>query len=321
MLRWKSRGVTPPRRSSTTPPSYFPGGRCSARCRSRSPAANTGRFSARTGPARRRCSRCSLQSAIRRPASWRSSASVSATSTCGSCVDRSASSATASPTACPRWRRPSRSSSPAGTDSSRRWWGRFDGPARREALATLRRVGCDQLADQPFGQCSQGERQRGPGREVASRTARVAVARRAGAWRRPSRAGGADRGARRARGAGGPTTVHVADTLEELSGLTTHAMLISAACCCFGVVAEVLVDEVLSECSARRLRWNGEAGATRASCGLLVVAVDRRSTPIVADGVHSRDGCRRDRSVCRGSRRVPGAPGRLPPQRFWRGTA
>ena len=129
------------------------------------------------------------------------------------------------------------------------WWGRFDGPARREALATLGRVGCDQLADQPFGQCSQGERQRVlVARSLLGRHELLVL---------DEPALGVDLPGREAlievldglAGHGGPTTVHVAHTLEELSGLTTHAMLISRGLLvASGVAAEVLVDGALSEC-------------------------------------------------------------------------
>jgi len=48
---------------------------------------------------------------------------------------------------------------------------------------------------------------------------------------------------------GGPTTVHVAHTLEELSGMTSHAMLIARGrIVAAGSADEVLVDEALSEC-------------------------------------------------------------------------
>ena len=40
------------------------------------------------------------------------------------------------------------------------WWGSFEEPARAEARALLAVLGCDALAAQPFGACSQGERQR-----------------------------------------------------------------------------------------------------------------------------------------------------------------
>ncbi len=40
------------------------------------------------------------------------------------------------------------------------WWGEFDDTDREEAHALLKRLRCDQLAEQPFGHCSQGERQR-----------------------------------------------------------------------------------------------------------------------------------------------------------------
>jgi len=129
------------------------------------------------------------------------------------------------------------------------WWGRFGAEARAEALAMLGRVGCAELAERPFGECSQGERQR------------VLVARslfgRHDFLLLDEPALGVDLPGREAlievldelAGRGGPTTVHVAHTLEELPGLTTHAMLLSRGrLVASGVATEVLVDEALSEC-------------------------------------------------------------------------
>jgi iron complex transport system ATP-binding protein len=129
------------------------------------------------------------------------------------------------------------------------WWGRFDEDARAAAAAALGRVGCGQLAAQPFGQCSQGERQR------------VLVARSLFGHHEllllDEPALGVDLPGREAliealdelTGPAGPTTVHVAHTLEELPGLTSHAMLIARGrLIASGVAAEVLVDEALSAC-------------------------------------------------------------------------
>ena len=129
------------------------------------------------------------------------------------------------------------------------WWGRFDAAARAEAGAMLGRVGCAQLAEQPFGQCSQGERQRVlVARSLFGRHELLLL---------DEPALGVDLPGREAlievldalAGPDGPTTVHVAHSLEELPGLTTHALLISGGrLVASGVVAQVLVDEKLSEC-------------------------------------------------------------------------
>jgi iron complex transport system ATP-binding protein len=129
------------------------------------------------------------------------------------------------------------------------WWGRFDERARAAAAATLARVGCDQLAEQPYGQCSQGERQRVlVARSLFGRHELLLLDEPALGVDLPGREaliGVLDELA----GPDGPTTVHVAHTLEELPGLTTHAMLLARGqLVASGAAAEVLVDAALSEC-------------------------------------------------------------------------
>ena len=77
------------------------------------------------------------------------------------------------------------------------WWGEFDDTDREEAHALLKRLRCDQLAEQPFGHCSQGERQRVLIAALPVRPPPAAAPRRAGRRRGPARARGARGGARR----------------------------------------------------------------------------------------------------------------------------
>ena len=129
------------------------------------------------------------------------------------------------------------------------WWGRFDDAERGAAMAMLGRVGCGTLADQPFGQCSQGERQRVlVARSLLGRHELLLLDEPALGVDLPGREaliGVLDELAV----PGGPTTVHVAHTLEELPGVTSHAMLIARGrLVAAGSADEVLVDEALSEC-------------------------------------------------------------------------
>jgi iron complex transport system ATP-binding protein len=129
------------------------------------------------------------------------------------------------------------------------WWGRFDEAALAEAREMLDRVGCGQLADQPFGRCSQGECQRVlVARSLFGRHELLLLDEPALGVDLPGREaliGVLDELA----GPDGPTTVHVAHTLEELPGMTSHAMLIARGrVVAAGPAAEVLVAEALSEC-------------------------------------------------------------------------
>ena len=131
------------------------------------------------------------------------------------------------------------------------WWGDFTDADRAGATALLGRVGCAGLADQPFGLCSQGERQRvllaralfgrgelllldepAVGVDLPGREALISVLDELAAD-------------------GGPPTLHVAHTLEELPASSTHALLLRGGVpIAAGPVDEVLVDAALSECYA-----------------------------------------------------------------------
>jgi iron complex transport system ATP-binding protein len=123
------------------------------------------------------------------------------------------------------------------------WWASSGEADRVRGMQILAALGCSALSDQPFGYCSQGERQRVllarslfvehplllldepcagvdlPGREALV-LALTALARSANA----------------------PATVHVSHSLEELPSVTTHALLLRAG----DVVAAGPVDEVIT---------------------------------------------------------------------------
>jgi iron complex transport system ATP-binding protein len=127
------------------------------------------------------------------------------------------------------------------------WWGTFDEEDRSTARALLMRVGCGELIEQSFGQCSQGERQRvllarslfgrhplllldepSVGVDFPGREALIGVL--------DDLAGEDD----------APTTVHVVHTLEELPSSTTHAALLRAgALVAAGPIASVLTADIL----------------------------------------------------------------------------
>jgi iron complex transport system ATP-binding protein len=146
------------------------------------------------------------------------------------------------------------------------WWGSFAEADRLVAHELLARLGCAALADQQFGRCSQGERQR------------ILLAR---SWYGGHRlllldepAVGVDLPGREALISSldelatdaTMTTVHVVHTLEELPASTTHALLLrDGVVVAAGEVDEALSDETLSATyaiSIRLTRLGGRFAAT-----------------------------------------------------------
>jgi iron complex transport system ATP-binding protein len=141
------------------------------------------------------------------------------------------------------------------------WWGTFDEDDEREARALLSDLHCGHLIEQAFGWCSQGERQR------------ILIARSLLGGHRllllDEPAAGVDLPGREAlvvaldrlAAAGGPTTVQVAHTLEELPTSITHALLLREGLpVATGRATEVLCDDLLSECFGSPFRVERSAG-------------------------------------------------------------
>ena len=129
------------------------------------------------------------------------------------------------------------------------WWTETTDAERARGRQILAALGCSELADRPFGACSQGERQRVllarslfvehplllldepcvgvdlPGREALV-LALTALA----------------------RSGGSPATVHVSHSLEELPPTTSHALLLRAG----EVVAVGPIEEALTELTLER---------------------------------------------------------------------
>ncbi len=129
------------------------------------------------------------------------------------------------------------------------WWATSDDVDRSRGLRVLAALGCDGLAEQAFGFCSQGERQRvllarslfvehplllldepGAGVDLPGREALVLAL------------------TALARTAEPPTTVHVSHSLEDLPPITSHALLLREG----AAVAQGLIEEVLTERSMER---------------------------------------------------------------------
>ena len=136
------------------------------------------------------------------------------------------------------------------------WWGAFDDDDRDGARRLLDDLSCGHLADQPFSHCSQGERQRilvarsllgghelllldepTAGVDLPGREALVAALEALAA------------------SGSGPTTVHCAHTLEELSPSITHAALLrDGRLVAAGPADDVLTAGHLSDCFGIALR-------------------------------------------------------------------
>jgi iron complex transport system ATP-binding protein len=142
------------------------------------------------------------------------------------------------------------------------WWGAFDRAAEEEARSLLAELHCAHVADQLFGLCSLGERQRiliaramlgrhalllldepAIGVDLPGREALVSVL--------DGLAAAPDR----------PTIVHVAHSLEELPTRVSHALLLrEGRAVAAGPAAEVLADGPLSACFGLSVHLERVAG-------------------------------------------------------------
>ena len=149
------------------------------------------------------------------------------------------------------------------------WWAATDGADRVRGLRILAALGCASLADQAFGSCSQGERQRvllarslfvehplllldepGAGVDLPGREALVLAL------------------TALARSPDPPTTVHVSHSLEDLPPTTSHAMLLRGGeVVALGPIEEVLTERLIERCFGLAIRVTREDGrwAARAS--------------------------------------------------------
>lgn len=128
------------------------------------------------------------------------------------------------------------------------WWGSFDDEDRKAALALLERLHCGALAEQAFGRCSQGERQRVLiARSLFGRHELLLLDEPALGVDLPGREALVVALDELASDPDSPATVHVAHTLEELPSSTTHALLLrDGMAVASGKVDDVLTDEALS---------------------------------------------------------------------------
>ncbi|HVB06958.1 MAG TPA: ATP-binding cassette domain-containing protein [Acidimicrobiales bacterium] len=130
------------------------------------------------------------------------------------------------------------------------WWSEFDDEERAAAGALLERLHCGHLAAQPFGRCSQGERQRVLiARSLFGRHELLLLDEPALGVDLPGREALVQALDQLAVAPGAPASIQVAHTLEELPRSITHALLLRAgSAVASGPVDAVLTDEALSEC-------------------------------------------------------------------------
>lgn len=142
------------------------------------------------------------------------------------------------------------------------WWGEFSEEDQARALALLRELHCGGLAEQSFGSCSQGERQRILlARSLFGRHRLLLLDEPALGVDLPGREALINALQSLAKGAEAPTTVQVAHTLEELPASTSHALLLRAGgVIASGPIEEVLRDEPLSECFSIAFHVERSAG-------------------------------------------------------------
>jgi iron complex transport system ATP-binding protein len=127
------------------------------------------------------------------------------------------------------------------------WWGEFDDEDKKRANEILHRLRCDQIAEQAFGRCSQGERQRVLlARALFARSELLLLDEPAMGVDLPGREALVNALDELARTADAPTTIHVAHTLEELPAITHAVALRGGKVLAMGTAPEVLTSSVLS---------------------------------------------------------------------------
>ena len=130
------------------------------------------------------------------------------------------------------------------------WWTTFSEAERASARALLEQQRCGRLMDQPFGRCSQGERQRILiARSMFGRHRLLLLDEPAVGVDLPGREALVDSLDDLASALESPATLHVVHALEELPRSTTHALLLrDGQQVASGRVDDVLVDRALSDC-------------------------------------------------------------------------
>ncbi|MEV5886987.1 ATP-binding cassette domain-containing protein [Streptomyces sp. NPDC052020] len=148
-------------------------------------------------------------------------------------------------------------------------WGRYDTATRERAHALLGELGCKELADRRFGDCSGGQRARVLiSRALMADPSLLLLDEPFNALDLPSREDLVDALHRLAAGRGDLATVTVTHHLEELPPSTTHAFLLKEGrTLASGPVGHVLTPDNMTSCFGRPVhvarhdgRWYARSG-------------------------------------------------------------
>ncbi len=149
------------------------------------------------------------------------------------------------------------------------WWSTFSDADEAHAIELLHRLRCDRIVDQPFGRCSQGERQRILlARSLFGRHPLLLLDEPAVGVDLPGRESLVAALDDLAESPEPPATVHVVHTLEELPRSTSHMLMLRAGeVVAAGPIEDVCTDANLSACfsiDVRVSRIEGRLHATAA---------------------------------------------------------
>ena len=142
------------------------------------------------------------------------------------------------------------------------WWASSDEADRVRGLQILSTLGCSGLSDQPFGSCSQGERQRVLlARSLFVEHPLLLLDEPCAGVDLPGREALVLALTALARSPNPPASVHVSHNLEELPPVTTHALLLRAGdVVAAGPVDEVITDDALGHCFGLSMTVTREEG-------------------------------------------------------------
>ena len=130
------------------------------------------------------------------------------------------------------------------------WWAPTSEADRVRGLQILAALGCAALADQAFGSCSQGERQRVLlARSLFVEHPLLLLDEPCAGVDLPGREALVLALTALARSADSPTTVHVSHSLEELPATTSHVLLLrEGEVVALGPIEEVMTEQSMERC-------------------------------------------------------------------------
>ncbi len=142
------------------------------------------------------------------------------------------------------------------------WWASTDEADLVRGRQILKALGCDGLAERPFGSCSQGERQRVLlARSLFVEHPLLLLDEPCAGVDLPGREALVLALTALARSSDSPTTVHVSHLLEELPATTSHALLLrEGEAVAMGPIEDVLTERSLGDCFGLAITLTREEG-------------------------------------------------------------